>query len=222
MATIILANQTPVASGSTRYVYAHPDDASLLIKVIRPDAIEKRFGKGRPWYKVTRRYRHLISYMREVREQIALRAQCQDHPACLQKITGFVDTDLGLGLVVEAARDEQGQLAPALPQLIEEGRFDAAARSRLEACFAELMELPIILADIHGANFVYAWSERHGHHFVLIDGIGCKNLIPLNRIGAINRYSKRRCIERLIRSVEEMQAEALSTRRGSYQPLAAE
>lgn len=221
MATIILANQTPLASGSTRYVYVHPDDASLLIKVVRADAIEKRYGRGRPWYKVTRRYRHFISYMREVREQIALRAQRQDHPACLQKITGFVDTDLGFGLVVEAARDKQGQLAPTLPRLIDEGRFDAAARSHLESCFAELMQLPIILADIHGNNFVYAWREERGHHFVLIDGVGCKNFIPLNRISAINRYTKRRCIERLRQQADEMQARAMF-RRGVYQPLAAE
>jgi hypothetical protein len=222
MATITLANRTPLASGSARDVYAHPDDASLLIKVIRPDAIEKRYGRGRPWYKTTRRYRHFISYLREVREQIALRAQRPGHPGCLQKIAGFADTDLGFGLVVEAARDRQGQLAPALPRLIEEGRFDAVARGHLEACLAELFDLPIILADLHGANLVYAWSETRGHHFVLVDGIGCKNLIPLNRIGAINRYTKRRLIERLMRSVDEMLADALPERRGPYQPLAAE
>ena len=64
-----------IAAGHTRDVYRHPDDASLLIKVIRASAIATRYGRGSPWYKFKRRrYAHLISYLREVREQIAVHA----------------------------------------------------------------------------------------------------------------------------------------------------
>ena len=213
MRAINLANNTPLASGSTRDVYLHPHDGSLLVKVIRRGAIEERYGRGRPWYKTTRRYRHFISYLREVREEIALRAQGETHPASLQKIIGFADTDLGFGLVVEAAKDRQGKLAPALPQLIEEGRFDAAARADLETCLNELLASPVILADVHGGNLVYAWSEERGDHFVLIDGIGCKTLIPINRLSRlVNRYSKRRRIARLMINLDKMLAQAAATR----------
>ena len=171
--------------------------------------IEKRYVRGRPWYKTPRRYRHFMSYLREVREQIALRAQGKTHPASVQRIVGFAETDLGFGLVVEAAKDRQGRLAPTLERLIAEGRFDASALAALKACLDQLMQLPIVLADMHIANFVYAWSERHGDHFVLIDGIGCKNLIPFNRLSPlVNRYAKRRRIERLLGSVDSLLAQA--------------
>ena len=206
---IILSGLTPLASGSTRDVFWHPDDPDLLIKVIRADAIEKRYGKGRPWYKTTRRYRHYVSYFREMREEIAVRALMERHPDSLQKIVGFADTDRGFGLIVEAAKDRDGQLAPTLPDLIQSGRFDARAEQDLKTCLNELLDSPVILADVHGANLVYAWTEARGQHFVLIDGIGCKTLIPLNRISVnINRYSKQKRIDRLLARVNEMAADA--------------
>jgi PhoP regulatory network protein YrbL len=209
MHLINLGDRAPIASGSTRDVYPHPGDDNLLIKVVPATVIEKRYVRGRPWYKTPRRYRHFMSYLREIREQIALRAQFKTHPCSVQRIVGFAETDLGFGLVVEAAKDRQGRLAPTLPQLIAIGRFDAAARLALEACLSELIELPIVLADLHTANFVYAWSEEHGDHFVMIDGIGCKNLVPLNRLSPlVNRYVKRRRIQRFMRRVDSMLAQA--------------
>jgi len=210
--TFVLSDRKPLASGSTRAVYVHPEDQDLLIKVMRADIIEKRYGTGRPWYKRQRRYRHFISYLREVREEIALRAQCGGrHPKCLQKVVGFVETDLGLGLVVEAVRAKGGALAVPLPTLISEGRFDGQARAALDDCLAELLELPVVIGDLHGANLVYAWSEEHGNHFVLIDGVGCKTLIPVNRLSRIiNRYSKRRMFERLMAKVDASAAKAAS------------
>jgi hypothetical protein len=127
----------------------------------------------------------------------------------VQRIVGFAETDLGLGLVVAAAKDRHGQLAPTLERLIAEGRFDAAARGNLMACLDELMALPIVIADLHFANFVYAWSREQGYHFVVIDGIGCKNLIPFNRLSPlVNRYSKRRRVQRLLTSVDDLLAQS--------------
>lgn len=209
---IILTDKSPLASGSTRDVYLHPDDPDLLVKVIRKDAIEKRYGKGRPWYKTTRRYRHYVSYLREMREEIAVRALMEHHPDSLQKVVGFADTDLGFALIVEAAKDRNGQLAPTLPALIQSGRYDARAEHDLKACLDELLNSPVILADVHGANLVYAWTPERGPHFVLIDGIGCKTLIPLNRMSVlINRYSKQKRIDRLLAAVSQMTAEAANS-----------
>ena len=209
MHVINLGDRVPVASGSTRDVYVHPDDDSLLIKVVPAGVIEKRYVRGRPWYKTPRRYRHFMSYLREVREQIALRAQSRTHPPSVQRIVGFADTDLGFGLVVEAAKDRQGKLAPTLERLIAEGRFDAAARADLEACLDELMQLPVVVADLHIANFVHAWSKERGDHFVLIDGIGCKTLIPFNRLSPlVNRYSKGRRVQRLVSTVDTLLAQS--------------
>lgn len=196
---IQLAHRKPLASGSARDVYAHPDDPDLLIKVIRKTAIAKRYGSGRPWYKFTRRSKHFISYLREIREEIALQAVLDEHPLCIQKVIGFADTDLGFGLVVKAAKDRAGNIAPTLPSLIESGRYDAHVRAALVTCLDGLVAAPIVLADVHGHNLVYAWDAKHGDYFVLIDGIGSKTLIPIHAMSArINAYAKRRLVQKVL------------------------
>jgi hypothetical protein len=187
-----------IAAGRTRDVYRHPDDASLLIKVIRPSAIQERYGRGAPWYKFKRRrYRHLIAYLREIREQIAVHATGQPHPPFLQKIVGFVDTDLGMGLVVEAVRAPDGTSAPTVAELAGQGRLDPARLAALDRFLDEMVNSPVIVADLNPFNVVYGRGADGSDHFVLIDGIGHKNLIPLERMSAqINRWSKARKAER--------------------------
>lgn len=183
-----------VAAGRTRDVYRHPDDESLLIKVIRPSAIEQRYGRGAPWYKFKRRrYRHLIAYLREVREQIAVYAANGEHPTFLQRIVGFAETDLGAGLVVEAVVGAGGGCAPTVAELARQGRLDQARRAALDRFLDDLVKSPVIVADLNPFNVVCGRTADGGEHFVLIDGIGHKNLIPLERLSTwINRRSKAR------------------------------
>ena len=187
-----------IAAGHTRDVYRHPDDASLLIKVIRPSAIEARYGRGAPWYKFKRRrYRHLIAYLREVREQIAVHAAGGQHPPFLQKIVGFVETDMGMGLVVEAVRAADGTSAPTVAELAGRGALDQARLADLDGFLDDMVNSPVIVADLNPFNVVYGRGVGGVDHFVLIDGIGHKNLIPLERMSAwINRWSKARKADR--------------------------
>ena len=181
-----------IAAGHTRDVYRHPDDASLLIKVIRASAIATRYGRGSPWYKFKRRrYAHLISYLREVREQIAVHAIGGPHPRFLQKIVGFVETDMGMGLVVEAVRAADGSSAPTVAALAAEGALDEVRLAALDRFLDEMVNSPVIVADLNPFNVVYGRGADGVDHFVLIDGIGHKNLIPLERMSArLNRWSK--------------------------------
>ena len=187
-----------IAAGRTRDVYRHPDDASLLIKVIRPSAIAERYGRGAPWYKFKRRrYRHLIAYLREVREQIAVHATGEPHPNFLQKIVGFVDTDMGMGLVVEAVRAADGSSAPTVADLAGKGQLDASRLAALDRFLDEMVNSPVIVADLNPFNVVYGGGADGVDHFVLIDGIGHKNLIPLERMSTrINRWTKARKADR--------------------------
>ncbi len=187
-----------IAAGNTRDVYRHPQDPALLIKVIRPSAIEKRYGRGAPWYKFRRRrYRHLIAVLREVREQIAVQATGDAHPRFLQKIVGFAETDFGMGLVVEAVRSRDGGYAPTVATLANKGLIDATMTKALDRFLDEVVASPAIVADLNPFNVVYADAPPEAPHFVLIDGIGHKNLIPLERMStAINRWSKVRKVAR--------------------------
>lgn len=191
---LALKDAEVVAAGSTRNVYRHPDDPALLVKVIRPAAIEQRFGSGAPWYKYKRRrYRHLIAYLREIREQIAVHAMGGDHPSYLQKIVGIVETDMGMGFAVEAVRGRDGNFAPTVAELIRRGQFDRTLQEKLDRFLDDLVASPVIVADLHLSNVVLGYTPERGEHFVLIDGIGFKNVIPLERMSAyLNRWGKMR------------------------------
>lgn len=192
----------PIAAGKFRLVYEHPDDRGLLIKVIRPEMIDKRWGSGTPWYKRQRRMGPYALFMREINEFLASCAQDGSAPSFAQKITGLIETDLGLGLVVEAARDAGGNLAPTMKRLLTEGKFDDEAHAALGNFIEQLIRSNIVVADMHCGNLVYAHNEEEGHHFVLIDGIGATTLIPVKVWSRrANLASKRTKVAKLLRTV---------------------
>lgn len=193
-----LKERKPLNMGRSRIVFEHPDDPALVVKVMRPDALEERFGGGTAWYKRKRRFGHFISYIREIEEYVAVHAALGHNPPFLQTVVGFVDTDFGLGFVTEAARDRDGNLAPSLGTLIQSGRFDSTVREDLERFFEQVVNCDAIISDLNVGNLVYAFHEKRGNHFVLIDGLGNTNPLPFKALSQrINRRSKRRRFERL-------------------------
>jgi len=202
---LLLKHLTPLAQGRMRSVYPHPDDSGLLIKVIRPEVIEKRWGSGQPWYKARRRFRHYISYIRETAEYIATFASYGGSLPFAQKVVGFVETDLGLGLVTNAARDRAGNLAPPLWMVLRDGGFDNGARAALSRFINQVLESELVIADLNLGNIVHAWTEAEGNHFVLIDGIGLSNIFPVKEIfPSLNLKSKIHHIERICSRVNRL------------------
>lgn len=186
-----LKNLTPLAQGASRFVFGHPDDPDLLVKVIRPEVVDDRFGKNTKWYKKRRRFGKFISYIREIQEHLAVRETRQDDAPFLQRIVGFARTDMGLGLVLEAVKWTDGTLAPSLRELIHTGRYDSTAEKAMETFLDELLNCHVIISDFNMGNIVYARTEERGHHFVLIDGLGNNSLLPLKAISStFNRRSK--------------------------------
>ena len=168
--------------------------------MIRQSTQDEKFGSGRRWYKSKkRRYGHLVSYVREIREHIAVNAAGTEHPDYLQKIVGFAETDLGLGLVVEAIFAPDGSYAPTLRTLASTGQMatDDVQRAFDRFCDA-IAGSPVIIADLHMANVVYGSRDSAPPHFVIIDGVGHKTLVPLELMSPwINRWNNRKKISKL-------------------------
>ncbi len=196
---ISLTNAEPLARGSCRLVYRHPANEGLLIKVFDPHWVLRRYKIERPWYKPSwRRYHEQLGHLREVREQFALNSRGASHPGFVQKIVGLQETDLGLGLVVEAVLGQDGKLAPTIRKLIEDGRLTAHHDAALDDFCDALIRSPVIFTDLHLSNVVYGSSLGAGERFVLIDGIGFKTLIPAERISAtVNRWRNTRSVKKL-------------------------
>jgi hypothetical protein len=197
-----LKHLQPVAIGRQRYVFVHPDDPGLIVKVVTEAYVARRSDKGgRPykrWHKNYIRARHHQVFQREINEQLALRAAEGTLPQYLQEIVGFAETDVGMGVVSRSVRDRRGNLAPTLRTLLEAGRFDDSARRHLDDFFDWLLRSVVVIGDLNAGNLVYGYDDAHGDHFVVIDGIGDKNIIPLSSISMrLNRMSKERRIQRI-------------------------
>lgn len=191
---IALSDATPLAKGKSRLVFRHPDIANYLIKVVRPDVIENRYGAKAKWHRRLRRFKKYISYQREIQEFLAVHASVNQAPKFLQRIIGFAETDLGLGLVIEGIFCENGELAPSLGELLKEHQYDKKIEAALEECFAKILACPVILSDLNVGNFVYLEDEER---FVMIDGLGDANFLSLkglipwtNRKAKLKRFKR--------------------------------
>lgn len=193
-----LSDRSPIASGTLRRVYAHPDAPDRLVKVIRPEIVEKRWGKGSAWYKRFRRVGRFIAVQREVEEYLACHHRLGRRLPFVQQVFGFEETDLGLGFVTEALRGREGGIAPSLGALIRAGRFDARVKAAYEAFARDFEASDVVIGDFSAENIVLAWDAEHGERFVLVDGLGSSTLIPLKAwCAAANRWSKRRQLARV-------------------------
>jgi len=224
---LVLSEQRPAAVGKQRWVFVHPNDPDLIVKVPTPDYVHRRSGKGGRWYKKwgkrRSRSRHFLVYLRELKEHFAVRASGASVPLHMQTLLGFAETDMGMGLISRAVRASNGELAPTLQSLLQNELFDEGAREQLNLFFAWLLDSPVIVGDLNVANIVYGYSEGSGHHFVVVDGLGEKNLVPFNSLSRhLNRRSKLRKIARLERRIAHILAKAAGGAAETSSSVAAE
>ena len=201
-----LADAEPLAVGHLRYVFQHPHDAALLVKVMRPDAVAARWNARKRWVKRLPRTRHYVGYLREMKEYIAARARTPELEPPIVRMIGLVETDLGLGLVSEKIVDADGALAPTLAAVYARERgFSPALRAALDAFLARMLACNVIAGDMHAWNIVLGSDARGASRLVMIDGFGEKHAIPLSSMSrAINRYRTRRLFARMPAQVEKL------------------
>ena len=207
-----LKHTKPLISGANRRVFQHPDNEGWLVKVIREDVVEN-FRNGGPTkrkkgrsYNYPRRHGIYTSFFREIDEYLAIKARFDEPILCIQPIFGIVETDLGLGLVVEKLRGRDGNLAPTLLMLVRTFGFTHELRTKFNEYIDMIISRDIVTSDFHPNNIVYASDEMHGERFVLVDGLGEKALIPVNKYSRlINRRSNLRRSLSAIRKLERLE-----------------
>ena len=205
---LVLNDELLLTQGSCRSIYRHPHQNNWLIKLLRPEYIERKFGAKAPWYKRRRRLGYFVGFEREFQEQLATYLHYGAHPSCLQYIIGLQATDRGLGQIVKAVFGRDGQYAPTLRTLVRQGRFDEEAEQQLQLFFEWLLKSPLVISDMTLDNLVYRHSASMGEHFCIIDGVGEPNLIPLkSSFKWWNRFAKQRWIAKVKRRILVQQAD---------------
>ncbi len=202
---IRLKDQTPVASGALQIVYQHPREPDLLVKVLQLDKMRRRWLRKSRGLPIRRRFGFYNAWVRELNEYIAIRSRAPEgeYPEFLQRHYGLTETDLGLGLLVGKVKGRDGALAPTLGQVVSKHGLSADLRGKIADLRRRVEALNLVTTDISVNNILLAWSERHGDHLVIIEGLGDNTLIPIKSMSRhLNRRSIRRHFARTLAGLE--------------------
>jgi hypothetical protein len=208
-----LTGVEPLALGHLRAIYPHPGDPDLLIKLMRADAVAKRWGPGASWVKRVPRALHYTGFLREISEALMLAARHPEANVPVARPQGLVDTDLGLAIVVEAVRGEDGALGPTLDGLVRRDGAAAALRGQVDALFADLARCGVIVGDVHPGNIVFGQTARdrrlgQAPRLTLVDGYGEKFFVPLPSMSRfVNDWQRQRVYRRLLRKISRLTGE---------------
>lgn len=189
---VVLADQKPLLNSKTRWVYEHPESKDLLIKVHMSRMDQKPDEGLKGWF--ARQEDHFLyttGMLRELKQFVESRYRDYgDIVHCIAPVYGVIDTDKGLGLLVAAARDVEGNLAPTVRKLMRLGAMSAARQRKLERVLQAILDTDLVLGDLNLENIVLQGAGGEDERFVIIDGLGERTWIPTQSL--IKAVSKRR------------------------------
>ena len=157
---INLKDTTPIATGTNRACYIHPQDGQKCIK-ITISGNHKESNREIDYYKFLQKQN--ISW------------------DMLAQFYGVIDTDMGDGEVVELIRDENGEISKSLDYYFRKSDVD------MEFFIKKLLDMNrylekenIYIKDLNAVNIVYQKGTKN-ERLVIIDGLSHSNYIPFGR-----------------------------------------
>lgn len=189
-----LTDQQPFAIGGRRLCFVHPLEPDKCIKVLRQDdqrTVRLQSKKKSLLFSFRREYDN-NAHEKQILDQLA-RQIGVDMSKHLPRCYGYVQTDMGPGLVLDLVRDHDGPISRSLRELISIGfeleQFRPAFKE-LEAFFVEHVILTRAVLD---HNITAQHRADGSWRMVVIDGLGDPAWLPVARwVPAIGRSKIRR------------------------------
>ncbi|MCJ7994733.1 hypothetical protein J5N58_11330 [Rhizobium cremeum] len=193
-------------AGSLKRVYTHPDMQDVVLKIIDPARTsgDARL-KGESLMKRTNPLGVYRGFRRELTQYLILSRRWNEDLRGAPPIAvpcGLVSTTAGLALVTEKIGGAGDTLAPTLEKLFENGALAFKHLKALNRLFDDCMEMHVVLSDMHMRQFLYSETRSGRPEFVVIDGIGEKNIIPLRSLSPLlNRRRLKRARDGLFEAI---------------------
>lgn len=157
--TFFLKKEDLFSSGSERDCYLLPEHKSLCVKI--QHGREGKYGQNIEEYKY---------YKRLVRRGIDW--------SRIARCYGWVETNLGRGLVFELACDPDGTPSVTFQEYMEKNEFDSEIRDELKNLKEYLLINNIVLCDLRTSNILC--QNLGGRPFLkFVDGVGNRDYIKL-------------------------------------------
>ncbi len=191
---IKLAEQQPFAIGGRRLCYVHPFEPDKCIKVLRTDdrrTVRLQSKKKSVLFGFRREYDN-NAHEKQILDRL-MHCIGPDMAHHLPRCHGYVETDLGAGLVLDLVRDHDGPISRSLRELISSG----FALEQFRPAFQELEDFflkhVILTRAVLDHNIAAQHRSDGSWRMVVIDGLGDPAFLPLARwIQAIGRAKMRR------------------------------
>lgn len=179
---LIIKQELYIGEGNQRTVYSHPDDASLCIKIIKPNSDVA----------VRRQLREVKYYKKLKRKKVSF--------TNISKHLGELQTDQGVGYLYEKVLDFDGTLSEGLEDLLRglgpESEESMKLIVKVQRLGVFLKEKKIIFHDyfIRDNKNILCRKEQDGSYTpMIVDALGDTALIP------IMNWSKKHTDKRVIR-----------------------
>lgn len=187
-----LSSEQAFAQGGNRLCFVDPRDSSHAIKVRRPDFTLEDLRRKKGFPKTLLPLSHFDDNREEFEVISALQARHGEAVfRVISRCYGFVETDLGPGLVLELVRDGDGRISQSLKaQIWHQGYTPDCQRAVARFC-EQWRALQIPSRDLLLHNLlVQKDASGHIQRIVAIDGLGSPNIIPFHWLPARLRSAK--------------------------------
>jgi len=190
---IVLSEEKPFAQGGNRLCFVHPENANLCIKVRRPDfsLADRRRKKGFP-----KNLKPLSSFD-DNQEEWRVMQSFEKHLDAdafqlLSRCYGFVETDLGLGLVSDLIRDDLGTISETLKKCIWDNGINEDISAAVKSFAEQWQRYSIPSRDLLLHNIVVQKHDGKIKRLVVIDGLGSAGIVPFHWLTTKSLASKAR------------------------------
>ena len=199
-----------IGKGCSKIVFQHPHDQNKVIKIMNPERVSK-FGGFNNHSKFKQRfaqgiYRHFRRELIQYLQLCKLHYKANSFVFPVETPYGFVETNQGIGLVVEkiVSPNQQGV---TLYELCEQHLFEEKHEIALKYFFDACCDLHIVFGEVNIAGIMYTEQRNNKPEFVLVDGMGEKLFIPLRAMSKkINAHNIRKVEFNIRKKMEQLLA----------------
>lgn len=199
-----LGDVEPLAKGTYRSIYLMPGRDDVMIKVMHPAKLNPR-KPIRNWIKMRSRNQMYRFLFREYDYYLRLKIQQEQRqePLPVANLMALVQTDKGLGMVVEKIGPKGDGLGKTVEALQKNGQFTDAHLALINGLIQQIRDWNMRVNDFNPGNIVLD-EAGDSPRFVIVDGFGDSNFIPIKSfINSVNSRSLLKKFEGLAKFLQK-------------------
>ncbi len=179
---IILNDSLKIGSGSERDCYRHPSESKLCIKI-------KHINRP---HKMPQNEADFDYYGFLEKKNISW--------SNLARCYGWVETNMGPGLVFDLVTDSQGEPCKSLQSLVDSGIPLSKFKRQIELLYGYLLDNNVIPAELQLDNILYKPDLGGECCLVIVDGLGNRNFFSwaVNSISLLAKLRIRKKYRRFL------------------------